>query len=199
MDQHGQSFYDGWKSVRYPAQDRLKRRLASGDRLHPNITALGAQFLSERLADVESGELWRGKLWQPDRQRFRRWLSQDVATRANGGTVELAVEGCTGWRFVVEEITPAGYAAHLAEPAETMPLIERAPLTSPAHTGNAGGEAILNVTVRGRPWRPEKPPWCGISPACPSSMWPWVRGRPAGSSSRPVSCRAALCRLSMHV
>ncbi len=50
------------------------------------------------LADVASGELWRGKLWQPDRQRFRRWLDQEVAARARGGRVELAVEGCTGWR-----------------------------------------------------------------------------------------------------
>ena len=33
-----------------------------------------------------------------------------------GGSVELAVEGCTGWRFGVEEITAAGYRAHLAEP-----------------------------------------------------------------------------------
>jgi hypothetical protein len=55
------------------------------------------------IADTDSGEVWRGKLWQPDRQRLRRWLTQDVAARAKG-QVELAVEGCTGWRFVVEEI-----------------------------------------------------------------------------------------------
>ena len=24
--------------------------------------------------DVESGEVWRGRIWQPDRERFRRWL-----------------------------------------------------------------------------------------------------------------------------
>lgn len=71
------------------------------------------------IADTDSGEVWRGKLWQPDRQRLRRWLTQDVAARASG-PVELAVEGCTGWRFVVEEIIAAGYVAHLAEPAETM-------------------------------------------------------------------------------
>ena len=34
--------------------------------------------------------------------------------------VELAVEGCTGWRYVVEEIGAAGYVAHLAEPADTQ-------------------------------------------------------------------------------
>jgi transposase len=32
------------------------------------------------------------------------------------------VEGCTGWRFVVEELQAAGLAAHLAEPAETSSL-----------------------------------------------------------------------------
>jgi hypothetical protein len=34
------------------------------------------------LADTESGEVWRGKLWQPDRQRVRRWLREQVAARA---------------------------------------------------------------------------------------------------------------------
>jgi transposase len=32
----------------------------------------------------------------------------------------LAVEGCTGWRYVVEEIEAAGFEAHLAEPADTQ-------------------------------------------------------------------------------
>jgi transposase len=34
--------------------------------------------------------------------------------------VALAVEGCTGWRYVVEEIEAAGFEAHLAEPADTQ-------------------------------------------------------------------------------
>jgi transposase len=34
--------------------------------------------------------------------------------------VALAVEGCTGWRNVVEEIEAAGLEAHLAEPADTQ-------------------------------------------------------------------------------
>jgi hypothetical protein len=70
--------------------------------------------------EVDSGEEWRGRIWQPDRDRFRRWLRGDVAQRANGGPVALAVEGCTGWRYVVEEIEAAGFEAHLAEPADTQ-------------------------------------------------------------------------------
>ena len=36
------------------------------------------------------------------------------------GPVAMAVEGCTGWRYVVEEIMAAGFEAHLAEPADTQ-------------------------------------------------------------------------------
>ena len=67
-----------------------------------------------------SGEVWRGRVWQPDRERFRRWLRHDVTRRVNGEPVAMAVEGCTGWRYVVEEITAAGFEAHLAEPADTQ-------------------------------------------------------------------------------
>src|SRR3954453_3888131 len=63
--------------------------------------------------DTESGEVWRGRLWQPDRQRFRRWLHEDVAAKGKGAPVKIAVEGCTGWRYVVEEIVAAGFEAHL--------------------------------------------------------------------------------------
>lgn len=70
--------------------------------------------------EVESGEVWRGRLRQPDRARFRRWLTEDVAARAKDGPVAVAVEGCTGWRYVVEEITAAGFEAHVAEPADTQ-------------------------------------------------------------------------------
>ncbi len=70
--------------------------------------------------DVDSGEIWRGRLWQPDRSRFRRWLEHVVSARAQGGSVALAVEGCTGWRYVVEEISAVGFAPFLAEPADTQ-------------------------------------------------------------------------------
>jgi transposase len=70
--------------------------------------------------EVDSGKEWRGRVWQPDRDRFRRWLRSDLTRRAGGGPVALAVEGCTGWRYVVEEIEAAGFEAHLAEPADTQ-------------------------------------------------------------------------------
>jgi transposase len=70
--------------------------------------------------EVSSGGEWRGRIWQPDRERFRRWLHSDLARRAGGGPVAVAVEGCTGWRYVVEEIGAAGFEAHLAEPADTQ-------------------------------------------------------------------------------
>src|ERR671930_1205450 len=40
---------------------------------------------------------------------------QAVETDGNGS----ALEGTTGWRFVVEEVERAGYRAHLADPGET--------------------------------------------------------------------------------
>ena len=70
--------------------------------------------------EVESGETWRGRLWEPDRARFRRWLTEELAPRARGGSVAVAVEGCTGWRYVAEEIAAAGFEAHVAEPADTQ-------------------------------------------------------------------------------
>jgi transposase len=32
----------------------------------------------------------------------------------------VAVEGCTGWRYVAEEVAAAGFEAHVAEPADTQ-------------------------------------------------------------------------------
>jgi transposase len=72
------------------------------------------------VVSTETGEVWRGRLGQPTRVRLRRWLADELAPRAGGARVALAVEGCTGWRYVVEEITAAGFEAHVAEPADTQ-------------------------------------------------------------------------------
>src|SRR5689334_25446475 len=67
--------------------------------------------------DTVSGEVRRGRISPADRQLFRGWLAGWA-----GQQVELAVEGCTGWRFVSEECQAAGVVAHLAEPAEVAGL-----------------------------------------------------------------------------
>jgi hypothetical protein len=47
--------------------------------------------------DTRSGEVWRGRMWQPDRGGVRRWLRGDVARRAggdgDGGVHRLALRG----------------------------------------------------------------------------------------------------------
>lgn len=67
--------------------------------------------------DTESGEVRRGRISPADRRLFRVWLAGFA-----GQHVELAVEGCTGWRFVIEECQAAGVIGHLAEPAEVAGL-----------------------------------------------------------------------------
>ncbi len=70
--------------------------------------------------DSASGEVFRGRISSPDRARFRRWLAQELIPRAVDGEIAVAVEACTGWRYVVEEILDAGLEAHVAEPADTQ-------------------------------------------------------------------------------
>jgi transposase len=68
--------------------------------------------------DTGTGEVTRGKIAPADRAHVRAWLA-----RFDGaGDVAFALEGCTGWRFVVEELERAGVRAHLAEPADTATL-----------------------------------------------------------------------------
>jgi transposase len=66
--------------------------------------------------DRATGELKRGQVAPADRAHLALWLK-----RFDGAAddVEFAVEGCTGWRYVVEELRRAGLKAHLAEPADT--------------------------------------------------------------------------------
>jgi hypothetical protein len=46
-------------------------------------------------------------------------LRQFLDRFADQAEVSFAVEGCTGWRFIVEELQRAGIRAHLADPAAT--------------------------------------------------------------------------------
>lgn len=68
--------------------------------------------------DTESGELSRGRVMPADRQHLRDWLGRFD----NTADVEFALEGCTGWRYVVEELARAAVVPHLAETTDTAAL-----------------------------------------------------------------------------
>ena len=68
--------------------------------------------------DTGSGELKQGRVVPADRQHLREWL----ARFAGQHDVHFALEGCTGWRYVAEELAAAGITPHLAEPADTAAL-----------------------------------------------------------------------------
>ena len=65
--------------------------------------------------DTVTGEVQRGQVAPADRAHLRAWL----ARFAGRDDVAFALEGCTGWRYVAEELAGAGVAAHVAEPADT--------------------------------------------------------------------------------
>src|SRR6266571_2158696 len=67
--------------------------------------------------DTETGEVRRGQICPADREHLAKWLA-----RFAGQDAHFALEGCTGWRYVAEEIIAAGLTPHLADPAETAHL-----------------------------------------------------------------------------
>src|ERR1700745_2964699 len=64
--------------------------------------------------DTETGALRRGHICQADREHLAKWLA-----RFAGQDAHFALEGCTGWRYVAEEIIAAGVAPDLAGSAAT--------------------------------------------------------------------------------
>lgn len=65
--------------------------------------------------DTVTGEVQCGQVVGADRVRLAEWLKRF----AGRDDVDFAVEACTGWRYVVEELQRAGVRPHLAEPADT--------------------------------------------------------------------------------
>ena len=68
--------------------------------------------------DTVTGEVKKRRVVPADREHLRAWL----ARFAGQDDVHFALEGCTGWRYVVEELLAAGIIPHLAEPAGTAAL-----------------------------------------------------------------------------
>ena len=55
-----------------------------------------------------------GQIRPATRTTLRGWLAQHCPDE----DADFAWEGCTGWRYVVEELAAAGVGAHLGDPAE---------------------------------------------------------------------------------
>jgi hypothetical protein len=103
----------------------------------------------------EQNDKWeRGRITPADREHLAKWLTRfDPAT---SGSVAFAMEGCTGWRYIAEEMDKAGVTAHLAEPAETSGL--RGPKRR-AKTDKADAKLLRELLATGRL------PECYIPPA----------------------------------
>jgi len=103
--------------------------------------------------DLDNGEVVRGRIAPADRDELREWLERFTAR----SQVAFAVEGCTGWRYVVEELQRAGVEAHLAEPAETA--ARRGPKRR-AKTDRSDARLLRELLVDGRipeSWIPPEP------------------------------------------
>jgi transposase len=93
--------------------------------------------------EVETGRWERGRIVPADREHLVGWLS-----RFDGMSgVAFALEGCTGWRYVAEELHRARVEPHLAEPADTSAL--RGPKRR-AKTDKADAKLLRELLAAGR-------------------------------------------------
>jgi transposase len=93
--------------------------------------------------DEQTGRSERGRIAPADREHLADWLARFDGVDEIG----FAVEGCTGWRYVAEEMTKAGVEAHLAEPADTSAL--RGPKRR-AKTDKADAKLLRELLAAGR-------------------------------------------------
>lgn len=93
--------------------------------------------------DTDSGQVTAGQIRPATRPALRNWLQRFEGR----DDVAFAVEGCTGWRFVVEELVRAKVEPHLAEPADTANLRGR---KKRAKTDRADARLLRELLVQSR-------------------------------------------------
>src|SRR4051795_2423394 len=91
--------------------------------------------------DSDTGEVLCGRI-RGDRDAVSEWVRQFA-----GEHVEVAVEACTGWLFVYEQLAAAGAVVHLAEPVETSALRGK---KRHAKTDRADARWLRTLLVEGR-------------------------------------------------
>ena len=93
--------------------------------------------------DDDDGLVHWGQIRPATRKTWRDWL----AKHCPDGDGEFALEGCTGWRYVSEELAATGVGVHLGDPAEIALL--RGPKKR-AKTDRADARLLRNLLVEGR-------------------------------------------------
>ena len=102
--------------------------------------------------DTATGQVERGQIAPADREHVRAWLGRF----AGRDEAAFAVEGCTGWRYIAEELAAAGLEPHLGEPADTAALRGR---KRHAKTDKTDSAHLRRLLAEGRL------PGCWIPPA----------------------------------
>ena len=132
-----------------------------------------------------TGEVRRGQIAPADREHLRAWLVRF----AGRGDVAFAMEGCTGWRYVAEEMAAAGIAAHVGEPADTAAARGR---KRHAKTDKTDSRASEGAAGRGQAARVLGP--AGADPGVPGAAGDLPRRAPRahrpGAAARSSSTRA---------
>jgi transposase len=91
----------------------------------------------------DDGLVHWGQIRPATRKTLRGWLGEHCADR----DAEFALEGCTGWRYVSEELAAAGVGVHLGDPAEIA--ASRGPKKR-AKTDRADAKLLRTLLVEGR-------------------------------------------------
>ena len=91
----------------------------------------------------DDGLVHWGQIRPATRQTLRRWLGEHCPE----GHAEFALEGCTGWRYVCEELAAAGVGVHLGDPAEIAAA--RGPKKR-AKTDRADARLLRTLLLQGR-------------------------------------------------
>ena len=91
----------------------------------------------------DDGLVHWGQIRPATRKTLRGWLAEHCPD----GEGEFALEGCTGWRYVSEELAAAGVGVHLGDPAEIAVL--RGPKKR-AKTDRADARLLRTLLLEGR-------------------------------------------------
>ena len=91
----------------------------------------------------DDGLVHWGQIRPATRKTLRGWLAEHCPD----GDGEFALEGCTGWRDIGEELAAAGLGVHLGDPAETAVLRGR---KKRAKTDRADARLLRTLLVEGR-------------------------------------------------